>query len=131
MISSNSRQRDSPRGQLGPDAELLRLQGCAGRKFLAGQARRKAQDIFDGMERQVLGIANGSAVRFEGGTEVSYGVHQRCEALFHVPAQSIDKPLWLPAVAAGRLGPRGAGRSGRGGRGTVRARKSRISAAIS
>jgi len=27
------------------------------------------------------------------GTEVSYGVHQQSEALVHVPAQSIDKPL--------------------------------------
>src|SRR5260370_34742762 len=39
--------------------------------------------------------------------------------------------LWLPAVTPGRPGPRGGGRSGRDARGTVRARKSRISAAIS
>jgi hypothetical protein len=32
-------------------------------------------------------------VRFKAGTEVSYGVHEQSEAPFHVPAQSIDKPL--------------------------------------
>jgi len=36
---------------------------------------------------------DGSAVRFKVGTEVSYGVHEQSDALFHVPAQSIDKPL--------------------------------------
>jgi len=32
-------------------------------------------------------------VRFQVGTEVNYGVHKQSEALFRVPAQSIDKPL--------------------------------------
>ncbi len=32
-------------------------------------------------------------MRFKVGTEVNYGVHKQSEALFHVPTQSIDKPL--------------------------------------
>src|SRR5262249_1921046 len=192
----------------------------ATRRRRRGLGREQAVGCPRGSRLRHSPLRVASLLRFKVGTEVSYGVHEQSEVLFHVLAQSIDKPLsavtegedvlsqrphrfravdsqavdsgqhvgdgrfpaagighvrssdrsgranfvsalddefadethgfrssamraigqgrrspvstlWLPAVAPGRPGPCGAGRSSRDARGTVRARKSRISAAIS